>query len=63
MGTDIIEKTGVTPGPLVGEILRKLWDEVLDDPGEEQPGVSFVTSEKNDDCSITLAKAFSKYHR
>jgi tRNA nucleotidyltransferase (CCA-adding enzyme) len=31
-GTDIIEHTGVTPGPLVGVILRKLWDEVMDAP-------------------------------
>jgi len=33
-GTDIIQEAGVTPGPLVGVVLRKLWDEVLEDPGK-----------------------------
>jgi len=31
-GTDIIQEAGVKPGPLVGVVLRKLWDEVLEDP-------------------------------
>jgi tRNA nucleotidyltransferase (CCA-adding enzyme) len=31
-GNDVIRETGVSPGPLVGKILRTLWQEVLDDP-------------------------------
>lgn len=37
-GNDIIEATGVRPGPLVGEILQQLWDEVLDNPRHNQRG-------------------------
>lgn len=31
-GRDIIEEAGAHPGPLVGKILRELWEEILDDP-------------------------------
>lgn len=31
-GTDIIQETGVKPGPIIGVVLRRLWDEVLEDP-------------------------------
>ncbi len=31
-GRDIMRETGVPAGPLIGEILRRLWEEVLDDP-------------------------------
>lgn len=31
-GSDIIQETGISPGPLVGKILRHLWEKVLDDP-------------------------------
>lgn len=44
-GTDIIHETGVPPGPLVGKILRHLWEEVLDDP-----------EKNNRDYLLSLAK-------
>ncbi|MGB4504926.1 MAG: HD domain-containing protein [Syntrophaceticus sp.] len=44
-GTDIIKEIGVPPGPLVGKILRHLWDEVLDDP-----------EKNNRDYLLSLAK-------
>lgn len=31
-GRDIMEATALPPGPLVGKILRELWEEVLEDP-------------------------------
>lgn len=35
-GNDVMEETGISPGPLVGKILRKLWQEVLDDPWKNE---------------------------
>jgi tRNA nucleotidyltransferase (CCA-adding enzyme) len=35
-GNDIIEATGVRPGPLVGQILQQLWDDVLNNPDHNQ---------------------------
>jgi tRNA nucleotidyltransferase (CCA-adding enzyme) len=31
-GHDLIEELGVNPGPIIGEIITRLWEEVFNDP-------------------------------